>query len=112
MDHISQNQLLSIWTELIECYYEDNGYGKGTCEIYTFRYLEHSIIAVENPDSDISKEKFLVANKTLYDILKKFENDKECKIYIDAGMSTAGKRLGKWLLKDINSYRRHIQVKR
>jgi len=113
MNHISQDQLLYIWSELYRAYYNDNGYGGIVAEIYTYTYLEHSgwVEQYKHDEDDkfakkCAEEDLLRANKTLYDILKKFKETEKCKIYVD------DKLFGKWLLKDINWHRRHIQVDR
>ena len=90
------NQILWLWSELESCYYNDNGWGGDTCEIYEYTVTPRSPgldRTMDNVQGDLSKlssisqEQNEEFTKDMWDdlniIFSKFEKDKECKIEID-----------------------------
>lgn len=90
MHNASIDQIVGIWSELEECYYDDNGYGGDTAEIYLYR-VQHSFPSYvhsggnyNNPLLGEDFRKFDIdAIKTLFSIFKQFEEKKEVTIEVE-----------------------------
>ncbi len=104
MLHLSQSQLIRIWSELEQAYYGDNRYGSDTAEIYAYTVMEHSPIFAHDGFDERKQEYYKQAAQTLYKVLTLFETMRGCRIYVN------GLRLGDWLCRDTFEHRVHVRV--
>ncbi len=105
MLHLSQAQLIRLWSELEQAYYGDNRYGGDTAEIYAYTVMEHSpIFAHADGFEQRKQEHYHQAAKTLYEVLTLFETMRECQVYIN------DMRLGEWLCRDTFDHRVHVRI--
>lgn len=87
-------QAVGIWDELLSSYYDNNGYGGQTAEIYSYRLEEYSpgVHKARDivPDMFKSDEKRIAvdAAMALLGIIKLFLETHECKITIE-GLTVA-----------------------
>ncbi len=110
MIHISILQLLRLWSELDDAYYEKNGFGGDTAEIYAYTLLPaHPSADSDAPERMRNKSKEedgFQAAKTLLEILNLFAKMRKCVIVVD------GRRLGRWFLQEPFDYKVHIMIKK
>jgi hypothetical protein len=86
MHNISQQQLLTLWTELMRCYYGDNSYAGDTCEIYAYTLQPMRPVAVTATGTygaELRAELATQAGKSLVAVLNKFCTDMKCKVTIE-----------------------------
>ena len=85
MNNVSMNQALSIWSELWQAYYGNNGYGGDTAEIYAYRLMPYS------PSFNMTGETFQESNdelrinavNSLVALCNQFAKENDCVIEID-----------------------------
>lgn len=121
MNNLSINQALSIWSDLEQCYYNDNKYGSDTAELYAYRFMPNSpgveIHYLDLPEDNFhykrSKEAYLEAAKSLYNILVHFAKVRDCKVLVEygSGFKSIEKCEG-WLLDEIFCHRIHVKIVR
>lgn len=110
---INPFEMMKLWGELVECYYDVNGYGGNTAEIYAYRLMPYSP-SVHNgaPMTDLkeqrSQELNAVAAGALASLCEEFEQQYECQIEID------GRSITSWYMsyRDSFDHRVHVEVKR
>ena len=87
--YISIEQALSVYDELVRCYYKENGYGTDVCELYTYKLLPYSSSYSQNwnnPDAieflDFLKmeRKAAASLKNIVDI---FSDNYNCKVLVE-----------------------------
>lgn len=92
MHNITIRQALKVWSELEACYYDQNHYGGTTAEIYLYQIAPQSPSYIAWVGSGRKEDGLFVpdhleyeksAGKTLYSIIKLFEEEKDCHIKID-----------------------------
>lgn len=90
MHNASIDQITNIWSELEECYYDDNGYGGDTAEIYLSRIQSSNTSYITfkgDYNSPLFGEDFrkydVDGMKTLFSIFQTFEEKKEVKIEVE-----------------------------
>jgi hypothetical protein len=92
MLYISIHQLLTVWNQLDDAYYENNGFGTDTAEIYAYTVSEdHPARRIYQPTdnstiSQMKKENAIQSRKTMCEILETFANMRMCSIMIDDGL--------------------------
>jgi hypothetical protein len=107
MDNVSMNQALQLWSELIDAYYEKNNYGGNVAEIYAYSLMPYVPTYAQNKKFDEWAEDIEIrTSKTLYNFLKKFKEDYNCKIFIEYN------EFGDWLLNERFSHRVHIKIEK
>lgn len=90
MLNITINQIIKLWSELEQCYYNKNTYGGDTCEIYEYTVLPRNLFA----DSAVNDDKSTLMNERnqeitkdmwtdLFQIFNKFSTDRNCVIKIN-----------------------------
>lgn len=82
---ISPNQAIDLWDELVDCYYDSNGYGGTVAEIYIHTMMEHSNTYAHNPQSTMCEDESRNACQALYAICKKFESRYKCAVVFEGG---------------------------
>lgn len=106
MNNISMNQALGIWDELWQAYYNDNGYGGDTAEIYAYRLMPNIPtlnLKIESLKVETS-EAYKIAQSSLYNLLEKFGHENDCIIKVN------GKTLRQWLKTEFFTHRCHVQI--
>jgi hypothetical protein len=88
MDNLSINQALGIWSELEQAYFGQNGFGGDTAEIYAYRLQQYHPGAVLMKEGTVlgdqaRQEQADIAGKSLYNLIRKFRDDRECSIEVD-----------------------------
>lgn len=89
MIHLSQYQLIRLWSELEQAYFGKNGYGGDTAEIYAYTLHEHAPNLMSSPAKkgtflgDLQKECYTNAANTLIQVLTLFEKERRCDIQIN-----------------------------
>jgi hypothetical protein len=113
MDNLSMNQALSIWDDLWQAYYGDNGFGSDTAEIYAYRLMQynpvvHCFINKEFQDTELYRERNSDvcdrAQKSLIELLKKFKSENDCIIKVN------GKEIDDWIKTEVFDHRVHVKV--
>ena len=107
-------QALGIWDELVNAYYDCNGYGGQTAEIYSY-HLEQYSPGVHLSKNDVpemfkedAKRIFIDAAMALLELIQMFKEKYNCEITID-GFSISEWRKG--ITKyDGLGHRYHIKV--
>lgn len=91
--HLSQSQLIRLWSELEQAYYGDNKYGGDTAEIYAYTVMEYSptLGQPEGTFEDRKTEHYEEAAETLCEVLALFEKERGCKVRLD------GRTRSRWL---------------
>jgi hypothetical protein len=109
MENISMTQALGVWSELEQAYYGDNGYGGDTAEIYAYRIQSYSPSALIPLESGFGakarEEQANQAGKSLYKLIKKFCELRECSIEVESADPEI-------LLRDGLFHRCHVRVLR
>ena len=95
-------EMLKVWSELDDCKYKSNKYGKDTCELYFYRFITATPSTFT--ESEFAEEDFLEASKNLYEILSLYKSMNHCVIKINDNL------VGKWLLKEPFRYRVHVTI--
>jgi hypothetical protein len=111
MIHLSQYQLVRLWSQLEQAYYGDNGYGSDTAEIYAYTLHEHSPSLMHQDATEggllyeNQQEMYKNAEESLVSVLKWFEKQRNCNILVN------GLSISEWKRTIGNfSHRVHVQV--
>lgn len=88
MNNLSTKQLLGIWEELYDCMLDRNGYGGTVAEIYMFRLMPYNpLLRLEDRTSEVAKEAYAAANRSLYEVCKLFEEHHEVTVRFEGNHS-------------------------
>ena len=81
MQNLSLMQALSLWSELEQAYYGDNGFGGNTAEIYAYTLLQSipSQHLNEGNETDAGQQ----AATSLLQVLELFSKLRKCEITIE-----------------------------
>lgn len=107
MIHLSQFQLIRLWSELEQAYYGDNKYGGNTAEIYAYTVMEYSpaLCMARGTFESHKQEAYRQAAETLFDVLQLFRDQRDCSILVD------GQPFTDWIGDDpIFDHRVHVKV--
>ena len=111
MHNISMAQAFSIWTELMECLYNDNKYGSDICEIYQYRVMPNQ--PTLNFDGESMKEMNFATYKraceSLYDLVSYFEQETDTAVDI---ITSYGSEKIEKILSMGDFHRVHLRVRR
>lgn len=103
--------LLSLWSELEQCYYGDNGYGGHTAEIYAYRLMQHSPLLDAMWQSSAVREAHAEAEQNarnaLVELCRLFEKQRDVEIYIDGWANVA-----EWAQNTHFDHHAHVRVVR
>jgi hypothetical protein len=110
MENISITQALGVWSELEQAYYGDNGYGGDTAEIYAYRLQSYNPSASLMPQESefgfqAKQEQAELAGKSLYSLIKKFCELRDCSIEVESADPEI-------LLRECLVHRCHVRVLR
>ncbi len=111
MMDLSIQQVLTVYSDLVRAYYNENHYGSDTAEVYAY-LLKHNNPSAEIGDSDgkinhsAIKEDNLQAAENLYNVILLFKDHFNCIIYVE------NKLFGKWVKNIDFGHRVHIKIKR
>lgn len=118
MLNLTQKQLVELWSELEQCYYNDNSYGGDVAEIYAYRLQEYNpILAIALVKGttggffDVAIRKAAIsAAKNLYHLLILFSETRTVKIDVELP-GQESKELGTWLLEAELHHRCHVKIR-
>lgn len=107
-------QAIGVWDELVDAYYDRNGFGGQTAEIYSYRLEEyrpsvhlHQFNVPEMFKEDATKIAVDAAN-TLLELIELFKEKYNCKITIDGlSISEFHKEIKKF---DGMAHRYHVKI--
>jgi hypothetical protein len=104
---VSLDQLLGIWTELVEAMHGVNGYGGDTAEIYAYRLLRFDPRILHEPwVKQMRREQAIEARVSVYLILKRFESQFDRRCEVDGHKSA-----WEWFQRvDLFDHRIHVKV--
>ena len=114
------DQALDVWTDLLFAHAGKHGYGGDTAEIYMYRVTAHDPTLRDNSETFKETETYKnaravvykKATRALYELLVKFEQNLECKLWIALGRGDH-KRLGRWFIEHAPfTHRVHVKVER
>lgn len=107
MNNLSPKQLVRLWTELMQCYYNDNRYGGRVAEIYAYTLLPANPLAETGVETELSKRRELElareAGRALLEVCQLFEDENEVLIEVE------GDVLPIWNGRPFN-HRVHVRV--
>jgi hypothetical protein len=78
--HLSINQALNFWDQLVKAYHNQNSFGGDTAEVYTFTMMEHSPFYANNPNGDFAAQDIAKATKAMYDLIVRFQDTYKCSV--------------------------------
>lgn len=90
---MSMPQALELWSELEQCYYNDNGYGGDTCEIYIYRVCPRSPSIEMLGDAafeseiygDDTRRYYYAACQSIFQICYYYQYHRNCKVELLEG---------------------------
>ena len=108
MHNLSLIQALSLWSELEQAYFNRNGYGSDTAELYLYRFMPHHP-GIDGFDKggifgEIAREAYADACVTLHALLAHFAETRSARIRVN------GRPLGPWIKKAGFTHRVHVKV--
>lgn len=83
---ISILQALRVWSELEQAYYDDNGYGTDTAEIYAYKLLPNMPSEKTLPVEALKEhywDEYLNAGQALATLCVLFAEQRQCTVLID-----------------------------
>ena len=103
MWHLTQMQLVHLWSELEQAYYGDNKYGGSTAEIYAYTLMEYYPTLCSGPQGERARDAYANARRVLVDVCEMFCDVRGCDIEID------GVRWDRWA-PALFDHRAHVLV--
>jgi len=107
---VSTLQALSVWSELEQAYYDNNGYGTDTAEIYAYTLLPNMPSERLHSASDLLDyylDEYLNAGQVLVSLCMLFAEQRQCAVLID------DVPCAEWAAKDFAfQWRVHVKVVR
>jgi hypothetical protein len=100
LSRISPDNLMYLWSELHDAYYDNNDYGSDEAELYACHFGHQT--------GNMSEESGLEAANALNSLLQKFKQYKRCKIYVEEKLLGNGK----WLIKQPFLHRVHVKIEK
>ena len=112
MHNLSMAQALSLWSELERAYYDRNGFGGDTAELYAYRFVPYSPAAAKAPQgsdgllADAARDQARQARGSLIRLLDHFkETHQDIEIFVD------GMRLMVWRRKTAPEFHHRVHVR-
>jgi hypothetical protein len=83
--HLTINQALNFWDELVTAYMGCNTYGGDVAEIYLYTMMEHTPTFAHNPQSTLMDDEVRRAKLAMLDLIQRFQKKYDCLVTMDNG---------------------------